>query len=260
MRTLVIAALLAVPAVVSAQSETQTVEARKETVVVKKRHAVVVANTLWDMAAYYYENPWLWPRIYEANKDRIKDPHWIYPGQTFIIPGLDKMVTVVKRLPVTPTAVTPPPEPIEEEAPVNYVPDEDGGVMALTDALSVDFPDGQSGQQPSNYRFRMAENWDADGQVVEFRGRESMAAAGDFVSVKLSAKLNVRKGTRFTVYRRAGITESDRDSKGNFIPGQYVQKVGVVEVVRRLQGGGYRARILKSGGSIQVEDLVKLRR
>jgi len=52
-------------------------------------HTVVKGNTLWHLAEHYLGNPFLWPLIYEANTDRIADPHWIYPGQVFIIPGLE---------------------------------------------------------------------------------------------------------------------------------------------------------------------------
>jgi len=52
-------------------------------------HEVVKGNTLWDLAEQYLGNPFRWPLIYEANRDRIEDPHWIYPGQIFIIPGLE---------------------------------------------------------------------------------------------------------------------------------------------------------------------------
>lgn len=33
-----------------------------------------------------YSNARRWPEIYEANKDKIKDPDWIYPKQDFVIP------------------------------------------------------------------------------------------------------------------------------------------------------------------------------
>jgi len=43
-------------------------------------------DCLWRIALKMYKNPRLWPLIYVANKDKIKDPDLIYPGQVFIIP------------------------------------------------------------------------------------------------------------------------------------------------------------------------------
>jgi LysM repeat protein len=53
-----------------------------------KKHTVVKGDCLWDIAGFYYNNPFLWPVIYEANKDSIADPHWIYPGEVFVIPNV----------------------------------------------------------------------------------------------------------------------------------------------------------------------------
>jgi len=49
-------------------------------------------DCLWRIAEYkfIYGDPWKWPIIYKANKDQIKDPDLIYPGQVFDIPELDK--------------------------------------------------------------------------------------------------------------------------------------------------------------------------
>jgi curli biogenesis system outer membrane secretion channel CsgG len=33
-----------------------------------------------------YNDPFMWPLIYKANKAQIKDPDLIYPGQTFAVP------------------------------------------------------------------------------------------------------------------------------------------------------------------------------
>ena len=45
-------------------------------------------DCLWRIAEYMYDNPWLWPEIYKANKDQIENPDIIYPGQELKIPPI----------------------------------------------------------------------------------------------------------------------------------------------------------------------------
>jgi nucleoid-associated protein YgaU len=53
-------------------------------------HTVVKGDCLWCIAREnrYYGNGFAWPKIYDANRDKIKDPDLIYPGQEFKIPPL----------------------------------------------------------------------------------------------------------------------------------------------------------------------------
>lgn len=52
----------------------------------QKSYTVVKGDTLWGIAKKHYGNGSQWPKIHNANKDKIKDPNKIYPGQVFIIP------------------------------------------------------------------------------------------------------------------------------------------------------------------------------
>ncbi|MBW3630821.1 MAG: LysM peptidoglycan-binding domain-containing protein [Gemmatimonadetes bacterium] len=50
-------------------------------------HQVRPGDTLWDLARQYLENPYLWPEIYQLNRDVIANPNWIYPTERIRIPG-----------------------------------------------------------------------------------------------------------------------------------------------------------------------------
>ncbi len=51
-------------------------------------------DSFWRIAEYefVYDDPWEWPRLYERNKEVLRDPdnpHLIHPGQVFEIPERD---------------------------------------------------------------------------------------------------------------------------------------------------------------------------
>jgi hypothetical protein len=43
-------------------------------------HVVKKGDTLWDICARYFRDPWRWPKVWALNPE-IENPHWIFPGQ-----------------------------------------------------------------------------------------------------------------------------------------------------------------------------------
>jgi nucleoid-associated protein YgaU len=53
----------------------------------ERTYTVVKGDSLSKIAKQFYGDAQQWRKIYEANKDQIKNPDLIHPGQTFRIPG-----------------------------------------------------------------------------------------------------------------------------------------------------------------------------
>lgn len=41
-------------------------------------------DTLWDLSAEFFNDPFTWPDLWENNR-HIQDPHWIYPGDSIYL-------------------------------------------------------------------------------------------------------------------------------------------------------------------------------
>jgi nucleoid-associated protein YgaU len=50
------------------------------------KYVVKKGDSLWRIAGKVYGNPLKWPRIYRANKSKIKNPNRIYANQILVIP------------------------------------------------------------------------------------------------------------------------------------------------------------------------------
>ena len=71
----------AIRSLADARAETETPRTPVELITVQP------GNTLWGISSDAYGDGVLYVRVFEANRDKIRDPNLIYPGQIFTVPN-----------------------------------------------------------------------------------------------------------------------------------------------------------------------------
>lgn len=69
-------------------------------------HIIEAGETLWGLADFTYNNPYLWPQLWDQNR-YITDSHWIYPGDPVLVPARPEVVTQAGPEAAVPTQIVP---------------------------------------------------------------------------------------------------------------------------------------------------------
>ncbi len=201
-------------------------------------HLVVRGDTLWDISDAYLGSAWVWPSIWQDNRD-IENPHLIFPGDRIWITD-----SVMRRV----TA---------EEAEQLLA----GQPAALGDEVEEPFeaPPPPAPPAPRTQRissresmgFVSADEVDSAASIVDAVVERVMLSQGDAVYIGLGED-EVDAGDEFTVFR---VDEKVYDPDNGDLLGYHVNVLGWLEVEKPSPESSL-ATIRRSLGEMERGDLL----
>lgn len=144
------------------------------------QYTVVKGDTLWDISGKFLNHPWQWPQLWRHNP-QVKDPHWIYPGDTLYFSYVNGVPQLSLSADSREQKLVPR---VREGAIEQAIPMISNDVVMpfLTSPKVV----GADDLQQSPY-------------VIGFVGEHLIAGAGDGVYVRA---IEQPKGLNYTIYRQ----------------------------------------------------------
>lgn len=246
-------------ALVSALSLTPAAARAQEPVERPATHVVKTGDTLWDLAQLYLGDPFQWPQIYQLNTALIKDPHWIYPGQEFRIPGGTAAVVAAQG-----SGEPMNPVPTRNLSMTVFNPDRGGRATSARESLLM--AAARTAVRPGDYEsspFMWAAGGpDVHGTIDGLAEAAGMAASPyrpiqyrEDVLVTLPAGVEPMENMRLMTYRLGEIVAGQ---------GQVVVPTGVLEVLAAVDATHARATVVKKfedvfqGHSVVVLDTLAM--
>jgi len=197
-------------------------------------HVVQKGDTLWSVCEKYYNDPYLWPELWEMNKF-ITNPHWLKPGDVLTLLEYEKGETPMPGKQEVALQAEKPSELSQEPAK----PKEIRGinVASLTNVEALGF-----------LRKNPIEPW---GRIFDFEAEKVLIGEKDIVYVKMY-KEDIHPGDPFTVY---GISKPIKHSLSKEECG-YIHSFKGIMVIEKVKEGYCVGRIQESFMTIYRDDLL----
>ena len=200
----IVAAAVALAALGTLTARAADVELKDQ---VPSRYTVQKGDTLWGISGKFLKDPWRWPDIWRMNREEIRNPHLIYPGDVVVLDKPDGQWRLSLERPATRLSPTVRTTPLDAEA----IPSIPAGEIEpyLTRPL-ITGPEGL----------------DAAAQVITGRDARTARGEGDVVYV---VGLDPTAGDLWYIYRRGRDLMSN---DGTELLGLEQRYLGVAKVER----------------------------
>jgi LysM repeat protein len=237
--------------------------------VVTKTHIVTKGDTLWDLSARYYSDPFKWGKIYNANLNVVTNPDRIDPKEELVIPEVMEEVKpapqkeivigegdTVKDAEVTSAEVAQPAAPAVEPVKAAAPKLKDASDGADLSEFSEDMPEHQKEWAAGIQA--VPDSWREDGVVSARKAADEdgmgdgLSLGGETVYLSMARSGMVKPGDYLAVYMKG----ADAYDKAGRRLGREIQAAGMLEVLEA-DGSAVKARVIDAVTPISKGYVVK---